>query len=156
MYPAMTRFIMASSILLVTFLRCRSGFGTARWRARSFNRKFETWSNSMYTALSSMDAMVCRPHIYPRNGLKQSTPDSKSRKKRASNSISWMSTTGPAAKCEDGSQVIDLPISVESQAIVVARWLGKDQIDASTLTLLDSSGTGRPIQWTAPAGQWVV
>lgn len=68
-----------------------------------------------------------------------------------------MKTLAYEAKIVDGPQAVDLPIAAESQAIVAARWLGQSQIDAATLTLLDASAAkDGHLQWTAPAGQWVV
>jgi hypothetical protein len=67
-----------------------------------------------------------------------------------------MKTLSYEAKIVEGPQVVELPISLDSQAIVAARWLGKNQIDATTLTLLDSSGKDRHIQWSAPEGHWVI
>ena len=67
-----------------------------------------------------------------------------------------MKTLAYEAKIVDGPQVVDLPVSLDSQAIVAARWLGKNQIDATTLTQLDSDGKDGHIQWSAPEGQWVI
>jgi len=67
-----------------------------------------------------------------------------------------MKTLSYEAKAIDGPQVVDLPVNSDSQAVVAARWLGKDQIDATTLTLLDSSLKDGHIQWSAPEGQWVI
>src|SRR5580698_1205775 len=67
-----------------------------------------------------------------------------------------MKTLSYEAKIVDGPQAVDLPLNPESQAVVVARWLGKNRIDASTLTRLDSSGMDRHVQWSAPDGQWIV
>jgi len=67
-----------------------------------------------------------------------------------------MKTLAYEAKVIDGPQAVDLPASPDLQAVVVARWLGKNQIDAASLALLDSDGKDGHIQWTAPAGQWVM
>jgi hypothetical protein len=67
-----------------------------------------------------------------------------------------MKTLAYEAKIVDGPQVVDLPVSLDSQAIVAARWLGKNQIDATTLTQLDSDRKDGHIQWSAPEGQWVI
>jgi hypothetical protein len=67
-----------------------------------------------------------------------------------------MKTLSYEAKMVDGPQVVDLPVNPESQAIVAARWLGENRIDATTLTLLDSNGKDRHVQWSAPDGQWIV
>jgi hypothetical protein len=67
-----------------------------------------------------------------------------------------MKTLSYETKIVDGPQVVDLPVNPDSQAIVAARWLGKNQIDATTLTLLDSGGKNGHIQWSASEGQWVV
>jgi hypothetical protein len=67
-----------------------------------------------------------------------------------------MKTLAYESKIIDGPQVVDLAVDADSQAIVASRWLGKEQVDATTLTLLDSSKNGEHIQWTAPPGQWVI
>src|ERR1035438_4247539 len=67
-----------------------------------------------------------------------------------------MKTLAYEAKIIEGPQVVNLPVNPDSQAIVVARWFGKDQIDAASLTLLESNGKNGQIQWSAPAGQWVI
>jgi hypothetical protein len=67
-----------------------------------------------------------------------------------------MKTLAYESKIIDGPQTVDLAIDADSQAIVASRWLGKDQIDATTLTLLDSAKKGEHIQWSAPPGQWVI
>ena len=67
-----------------------------------------------------------------------------------------MKTLSYEAKIIQGPQAVDLPVNPDSQAIVAARWLGKDQIDATTLTVLDSSGKDGHIQWSAPEGEWVI
>ena len=66
-----------------------------------------------------------------------------------------MKTLSYDAKVVDGPQRVELPVTLDSQAIVVARWLGKNQIDDTTLTLLDPSGK-HDVQWSAPEGKWVV
>ena len=67
-----------------------------------------------------------------------------------------MKTLAYEVKIVEGPQQVDLPAVPDSQAVVAARWVGKDQIDAASLTLLDSSGKDGHIQWSAPSGQWVV
>lgn len=67
-----------------------------------------------------------------------------------------MKTLAYEAKIIDGPTVVDLPVNQDSEAIVAARWLGKDQIDAATLTLLDSTTTNGHVQWAVPEGQWVI
>jgi len=67
-----------------------------------------------------------------------------------------MKTLEYESKIIAGPQIVDVAINADSQAIVASRWLGKDQIDATTLTLLDSAGKGEHIQWSAPPGQWVI
>ena len=67
-----------------------------------------------------------------------------------------MKTLSYEAKMVDGPQAVDLPVNPESQAIVAARWLGKNRIDASTLIQLGSNGNDRHVQWSAPDGQWIV
>ncbi len=67
-----------------------------------------------------------------------------------------MKTLSYEAKIVEGPKQVDLPVSSESQAIVAARWLGNDQIDATTLTLLNPSGNEGDFKWSAPEGEWVV
>jgi alpha-L-rhamnosidase/Glycosyl hydrolase 2 galactose-binding domain-like len=67
-----------------------------------------------------------------------------------------MKTLEYESKVVAGPQIVDIAVNADSQAIVASRWLGKDQIDATTLTLLDSAGKGEHIQWSAPPGQWVI
>ena len=67
-----------------------------------------------------------------------------------------MKTLGYEAKIVDGPQTVDLTVIPDLQAIVAARWLGKNQIDATTLTLVDAAGEKGHFQWSAPEGQWVV
>lgn len=67
-----------------------------------------------------------------------------------------MKTLAYESKIIDGPQIVDLAVDADSQAIVAGRWLGKDRVDATTLTLLDSAGEGKHIQWPAPPGQWVI
>ena len=49
-----------------------------------------------------------------------------------------MKTLSYDAKVVDGPVAVDLQVNPDSQAVVAARWTGKNQVDASTLTLLDS------------------
>jgi alpha-L-rhamnosidase len=67
-----------------------------------------------------------------------------------------MKTLSYEAKIIAGPQAVDLTVNLDSQAIVAARWLGKNQIDATTLTALDSSGKDGHIHWSAPEGEWVI
>jgi hypothetical protein len=67
-----------------------------------------------------------------------------------------MKTLEYESKIIAGPQMVDIAINADSQAIVASRWLGKNQIDEATLTLLDSPGKGEHIQWSAPPGQWVI
>ena len=67
-----------------------------------------------------------------------------------------MKTLSYEAKIVDGPTAVDVPVNPDSQAIIAARWLGKDQIDTATLTLLDSNAKDGHIQWSAPPGQWVI
>ena len=67
-----------------------------------------------------------------------------------------MKTLAYEAKIIEGPQAVDMPVNQDLQAVVAARWSGKNQIDATSLTLLDSSGKDGRIQWSAPAGQWVI
>ena len=67
-----------------------------------------------------------------------------------------MKTLEYESKIIAGPQIVDIAINADSQAVVAGRWLGKNQIDEATLTLLDSPGKGDHIQWSAPPGQWVI
>jgi hypothetical protein len=67
-----------------------------------------------------------------------------------------MKTLAYEAKIIKGQQAINLSIDPDSQAVVVARWLGKDQIDATSLTVLNTSSNNGHFLWTAPEGEWVV
>ena len=67
-----------------------------------------------------------------------------------------MKTLAYAAKIIEGPQEVDLPVDTDSQAFVAARWLGKDQIDSASLTLLDSNVQNGHFRWSAPSGQWVI
>jgi hypothetical protein len=67
-----------------------------------------------------------------------------------------MKTLAYETRIIDGPQVVDLPVNPDSQAVIAARWLGNNQIDATSLTLLDASKKDGHIQWSAPAGDWVV
>jgi len=67
-----------------------------------------------------------------------------------------MKTLAYEAKIVEGPQVIDLPVNVESQAIVAARWYGNNRIDAASLTQLDSNVKDGHLHWSAPEGQWVI
>jgi alpha-L-rhamnosidase len=67
-----------------------------------------------------------------------------------------MQTLSYEAKTIQGAQAVELPVDPDSQSIVAARWLGKNQIDATTLTVLDSRGKDGHIQWSAPEGEWVI
>lgn len=57
----------------------------------------------------------------------------------------------------DGAHTVQITVQADSQAIVAAKWIGENAIDPDSLTLIDAAGSkdGR-IEWTAPAGQWVV
>lgn len=65
-----------------------------------------------------------------------------------------MQTLAYDAKIIDGPQLIDVPLLPHAQAVVAARWLGKNQIDASTLTLLEPKDGH--LKWSTPDGQWVI
>ncbi len=67
-----------------------------------------------------------------------------------------MKTLAYDAKIIQGPQALDLSIRADSKAVVAARWLGKNQIDAKTLTLLDTVGKDGHIHWSVPDGQWVI
>jgi hypothetical protein len=67
-----------------------------------------------------------------------------------------MKTLAYETKIVEGPQLVDLSSDPDSQAVVAARWLGENQIDATTLTLLNSTTKDGHIQWSAPAGKWVI
>jgi len=67
-----------------------------------------------------------------------------------------MKTLAYDAKIVDGPMTVDLPVHAESQAIIAARWLGKNQIDPASLTLIDSGSMDGSNRWSVPAGQWVI
>jgi hypothetical protein len=67
-----------------------------------------------------------------------------------------MKTLAYEAQIIDGPRIVDLPINEDSQAVVAARWLGKNQIDATSLTEINASEEKGHIRWSAPQGQWVV
>jgi hypothetical protein len=67
-----------------------------------------------------------------------------------------MKTLAYESKTIEGPQMVDMAVDPDSQAIVAARWLGTDNIDTSSLTLLDPKGKNGHIQWSAPAGRWVI
>ena len=67
-----------------------------------------------------------------------------------------MQTLAYETKIIDGPQTLDLSPDPASQAVVAARWLGENQIDATTLTLLNADTKDGYTRWSAPAGKWVV
>jgi hypothetical protein len=67
-----------------------------------------------------------------------------------------MKTLSFDAKIIEGPQLVELPLSPDSKAIVAARWLGKNQIDAKSLVVLEAVGKEDKIHWSAPDGQWVI
>ena len=67
-----------------------------------------------------------------------------------------MKTLSYESKIIEGPRTVDLAVNPDSQAIVAARWLGENQIDAASLTVLDSGAKDGHIHWFAPAGQWVI
>lgn len=67
-----------------------------------------------------------------------------------------MKTLAYDATVVAGPKPVDLPLQPDTQAAVAARWLGKNQIDASTLTLLDTASANGHLAWSAPDGQWVI
>lgn len=67
-----------------------------------------------------------------------------------------MKTLAFESKIIDGPHTLDLAANQDLQAVVAARWLGKDRIDATTLTLLSPNTTTGNIRWVVPEGQWVV
>ena len=67
-----------------------------------------------------------------------------------------MKTLAYESKTIEGPQMVDMAVDPDSQAIVAARWLETDNIDTSSLTLLDPKGKNGHIQWSAPAGRWVI
>ena len=65
-----------------------------------------------------------------------------------------MKTLAYDSKIIDGPQTVDLSVDPDSQAVVAARWLGKDRVDAASLTLIEANNGH--IRWSAPEGQWVI
>ena len=56
----------------------------------------------------------------------------------------------------EGPRMVDVTVNPDSQAIVAARWLGENQIDSASLTLLGADAKDGHFQWSAPAGKWVI
>lgn len=67
-----------------------------------------------------------------------------------------MKTLSYEAKVVVGPQEVDLTTDPDSQSIVAARWLGMNQIDATTLIQIDSGDKEGRIHWSVPDGQWVI
>ncbi len=67
-----------------------------------------------------------------------------------------MKTLAYEAKIVQGPVAVHLSLAPDTQAVVVARWRGKNQIDGSSLELLDTSSNKNTLEWSAPAGEWVV
>jgi hypothetical protein len=67
-----------------------------------------------------------------------------------------MKTLAYESQTVDGPKMVDVTVHPDSQAIVAARWLGENQIDPESLTLLHADANDGHVQWSAPAGQWVV
>jgi hypothetical protein len=67
-----------------------------------------------------------------------------------------MKTLAYDSKIVQGPQVVELPADADVQAVVAARWLGQDRIDAKSLTAVDVSKTNGHIRWTVPEGEWVI
>lgn len=55
-----------------------------------------------------------------------------------------------------GPQSITMPEVSQFQAVLVVRWLGGGRIDRESLHALDLPSGSSPVQWTAPAGDWLV
>ncbi|HEY1806969.1 MAG TPA: glycosyl hydrolase [Acidobacteriaceae bacterium] len=55
-----------------------------------------------------------------------------------------------------GPQMVKLPVDPGTQAVVAARWLDNDRIDGASLTLLASGNGEHEVNWSAPAGQWII
>ena len=67
-----------------------------------------------------------------------------------------MKTLAFETKIVEGPRTENLTIDAETQAVVAARWLGKDEIDAASLTTIDFTGKNGHTQWSVPEGQWVI
>ena len=67
-----------------------------------------------------------------------------------------MKTLAYESQTIDGPRSVDLTVNPDSQAIVAARMLGPNQIDAGSLVLIDPSAKDGHAQWSAPKGQWIV
>jgi hypothetical protein len=67
-----------------------------------------------------------------------------------------MKTLAYESKIIEGPRTVDVAVNPDAQAIVAARWLGENQIDSASLTLLDAGTKDGQIHWPAPAGQWVI
>ncbi len=67
-----------------------------------------------------------------------------------------MKTLAYESTIVEGPRVVDVAVTPDSQAIVAARWLGENQIDSTSLALLDADAKDGHIHWSAPAGQWVI
>ena len=67
-----------------------------------------------------------------------------------------MKTLAYESKIIEGPRTVDVAVDPDAQAIVAARWLGENQIDSGSLTLLEAATKDGHIHWSAPAGQWVI
>ncbi len=67
-----------------------------------------------------------------------------------------MKTLEYESKIVQGPQAIDLPLDPDSQAVVAARWVGKDHIDGTSLRLLNWDSAGTHTRWPVPEGQWII
>ena len=55
-----------------------------------------------------------------------------------------------------GPRPVTMPEVPQLQAVLVARWLGAGRIDRQSLRSLDLPGGSAPVQWSAPAGDWLI
>jgi alpha-L-rhamnosidase len=55
-----------------------------------------------------------------------------------------------------GPQSVTMPEVSQLQAVLVARWFGGGRIDRQSLHSLDLPIAATPVQWTAPAGDWLI
>ncbi|MBW4027461.1 MAG: hypothetical protein HIU93_08670 [Acidobacteria bacterium] len=65
-----------------------------------------------------------------------------------------MQTLAYDSKVVHGPQAINLPADRDTEAVVAARWLGRDRIDSESLRLLNVENGH--VQWSVPDGDWVV
>lgn len=67
-----------------------------------------------------------------------------------------MKTLAYETQIVQGPRDLNFSLDQDSQAIVAVRWLGKDRIDAKSLTLLPNNSKDGKIHWSVPAGEWSI